>query len=83
MNVASSDESMILKSGSECGKGSRELHELALRPEQILAYDKEASNGRFGGVTIWQRFAYKKANRWKMLCADSSGRCSRRTSSRK
>jgi hypothetical protein len=32
---------------------------------------------------FWQRFAYKKASRWKMRCAGSSGRYSRRTSSRK
>src|ERR1035437_2238840 len=32
---------------------------------------------------FWQRFAYRKASRSKMRCAGSSGRYSRRTSSRK
>src|ERR1035438_10201604 len=39
--------------------------------------------GRFGGGFFWQRFECKKASRWKMRCAGSSGRYSRRTSSRK
>jgi hypothetical protein len=30
--------------------------------------------GRFGGGFFWQRFECKKASRWKMRCAGSSGR---------
>src|ERR1700683_3582358 len=56
---------------------------MLLAPDSKLAYYQGSHNGTLGGVTLWRRFACRKANRWKMLCADSSVRFSRKTSSRK
>ena len=55
----------------------------ALAVGSKVGYHHRSLTGRFGGGKFWLRFAFKKANRWKMRCAGSSGRFSRRTSSRK
>jgi len=48
-----------------------------------IRYHGRKPFGGFGGGISWQRFAYKKASRSKMLYAGLSGRYSRRTLSKK
>src|ERR1700680_2796813 len=39
--------------------------------------------GGFGGVSVWQKYDFKRVNPSRTLCAASSARCNRKTLSRR
>ena len=54
-----------------------------LTSAQILVITNGSDPDESGGVFDWLKFAFKRENPSKMLCADSSARCSRKTLSRR